>query len=69
MDVEVEVTGHGPGSDKSLIHFTVTVRFGGPIETMMMTVVIPARADEDDAGRARAIARAKELTRLFVTTA
>lgn len=61
MKAEIKATGVGPIPGKALTQFTVLVNFNGPIEALTMTVTIPtADATED-----RAIARAKELARLF----
>lgn len=67
MELTVAVSGAGPIPSTALYQCTLTVAFDGPIETMTMTVIIP-RTDDEAALKAQAIARAKELARLFYET-
>jgi uncharacterized protein YaaW (UPF0174 family) len=67
MKITISVMGHGliPGTNTA--QYAVLVTFGGPVETMTITVVVDAHYDEAT-GKAVAIARAKELAQLFVAS-
>jgi hypothetical protein len=67
MSITVKVIGHGPIPHTDLAQCAVGVTFDGPIETLTLTVVVPTKPEASI--EARAIARAKELVRLFVATA
>ena len=68
MDLDIEVVGKGPVPGTSHMHFEVGVNFDGPIETLTITAIVPDQRSAS-ANRAAAIARAKELARLFAEQA
>ena len=62
MKISAKITGRGPIPGNALAHVTVVVQFDGPIESMKITVTVPAQGT-DEATQAQGIARAKELAR------
>jgi len=64
MKIDVQISGHGPVPDAAMAQYTVMTHFEGPQEAMTMSVVIANTGDEASR-KMQAIARAKELARLF----
>jgi hypothetical protein len=63
MKISAHVTGRGQ-IDPALLHLTVVVQFDAPSETMQIAVIILHQHD-DRKNQMAALARAKELVRLF----
>jgi hypothetical protein len=63
MKISAHVTGRGQ-IDPALLHLTVVVQFDAPSETMQIAVIILDQHD-DRKNQMAALARAKELVRLF----
>jgi hypothetical protein len=64
MKIDVQILGHGTVPDAAMAQYTVTTHFDGPLEAMTMSVVISNTGDEASR-KMQAVARAKELARLF----
>ena len=64
MKIDVQISGHGTVPDATMAQYTVTTHFDGPLEAMTMSVLISNKGDEASR-KMQAIARAKELARLF----
>ena len=64
MKVDVQISAHGPIPGAPMAQYTVMTQFDGPHEAMTMSVVISNNGDEASR-KLQAVARAKELARLF----
>ena len=64
MKIDVQISGHGPVPGAAMAQYTVMTDFDGPLEAMTMSVLISSKGDEASR-KMQAIARAKELARLF----
>jgi hypothetical protein len=64
MKIDMQISGHGPVPGAAMAQYTVMTDFDGPLEAMTMSVVISNKGDEASR-KMQAIARAKELARLF----
>jgi hypothetical protein len=62
LRVDISVSAHGP----DFLRYVLSAHFDRPDETMAMTVVVPNGPDQVTNGN-RAIARARELARLFAS--
>jgi hypothetical protein len=68
MELTMHMSGEGPfPGGKDLAHWTIQAYVEAPHEAMTFTVVVPNQGGED-AMRAQAISRAKELARKFCET-
>ena len=65
MKIEVQLPARGPVPGAAMAQYTVITHFDGPLEAMTMSVVIANKLDEDSR-KMQAVARAKELARLFL---
>jgi hypothetical protein len=64
MKIDVQISGHGPVPGVAMAQYTVMTDFDGPLEAMTMSVLISNKGDEASR-KLQAIARAKELARLY----
>jgi hypothetical protein len=64
MKIDVQISGHGTVPDAAMAQYTVTTHFDDPLEAMTMSVVI-SNTGEEASRKMQAVARAKELARLF----